>query len=127
MGKSDSGLTRYRLPFLSIPFQTKEPRDADLLPLEKIRTMYAINILAGKGAIAQRSPCNRQFLSPYFLREKPNDDDRFILNLKEMNKSIEPPHFKLEEIKTAIGSINRGCFMMSIDLKDAYLLIPIAS
>ena len=50
---------------------------------------------------------------------------RFILNLKNLNKFMDPPHFKIEDMKTALKMLSRDCFMTKIDLKDAYFLIPI--
>lgn len=64
-------------------------------------------------------------MSTYFLRPKQNGEDRFILNLKGLNTFINPPHFKLEDLKTAIGLMTDHCFMTSIELKDGYLHIPI--
>lgn len=66
-----------------------------------------------------------QFLSPFFLREKQNGDDRFILNLKDLNLFMNPPHFKMEDIKTALRLIRPDCYFASIDLKDGYLHVPI--
>ncbi|XP_071578072.1 uncharacterized protein [Temnothorax nylanderi] len=77
------------------------------------------------GAIESCTPCKSQFISTYFLVDKPNGDKRFILNLKKLNKFIKPPHFKLEDIRTAVKLISPGCFMAKLDLKDAYFLVPV--
>lgn len=71
-------------------------------------------------------PCEGQFISSYFLVNKSLGDKRFILNLKLLNEFITPPHFKMENVKTALRLITKNCYLASIDLKDAYLLIPIA-
>lgn len=61
-----------------------------------------------------------------FLTPKPDGSSRFILNLKKLNKYIATEHFKLEDIRTARDLMEPNCFMASLDLKDAYYLIPIA-
>lgn len=57
--------------------------------------------------------------------QKPNGGQRFILNLKSLNKFIKTKHFKLEDYRTASKLITKDCFMGAIDLKDAYFFIPI--
>ena len=54
------------------------------------------------GAIQVCKSESGQFLSHYFLTPKHNGKYRFILNLKQLNKHIEPPHFKLEDFRTVI-------------------------
>lgn len=56
---------------------------------------------------------------------KPDGSNRFILNLKDLNTFIDPPHFKLEDIRVALGLVSTGDYLGSIDLQDAYFLVPI--
>jgi hypothetical protein len=84
-----------------------------------------INELLRKGAIEECSECKGQFISSFFLVPKPDGSNRFILNLRKLNEFIDPPHFKLEDIRSALSLVSRGDFLGSIDLKDAYFLIPI--
>ena len=64
-----------------------------------------------------------------FLIIKSNGQKRFILNLKKLNKLIIPPHFKIEGMRTVTKLVSRDAFMikigLTIDLKDAYFLVPI--
>ena len=92
---------------------------------EHLRTKNAILQLVNKGAVSRCELCPGEFYSPYFLRQKSNGEDRFILNLKQLNKFITPPHFKMEDIRTALRLMSVNCYLASIDLKDAYLLMPI--
>lgn len=46
--------------------------------------------------------------------------------MKKLNEYIKIEHSKLEDIRTARDLIEPNCFMASLDLKDAYYLIPIA-
>lgn len=104
------------------------PPIAKALPLaEKVQTNQSIKDLLSIGAIEECDPSDGQFISPTFLVPKPNGRTRFILNLKSLNKFISTAHFKLEDLRTAINLINKGCFMSTVDLKDAYFLIPIHS
>lgn len=82
--------------------------------------------LLGKGAIQECQSESGQFISKICLVPKPDGSHRFILNLKQLNEFIATDHFKLEDGKTTKQMITRGCFMTTIDLKDAYYLIPIA-
>lgn len=42
-----------------------------------------------------------------------------------LNKFIKPPHFKLEDINIAFNMIDKNSFMSTLDLKDAYFVVPI--
>lgn len=74
------------------------------------------------------SPCVEhpdQFVSPVFLTPKSNGGFRFILNVKSLNKFVSAPHFKMEDIRTATKLVSDGAYMATIDLKEAYFLVPI--
>lgn len=78
-----------------------------------------------KGVIVQCKEETGQYLSPYFLVPKPNGEYRFILNLKGLNNFIQTNHFKMQDLRTALKLILQDNFMASIDLQDAYFLIPV--
>ncbi|XP_047993797.1 uncharacterized protein LOC125232207 isoform X1 [Leguminivora glycinivorella] len=86
---------------------------------------HAINKLLELGAISQCNPSSDQFVSKIFLTPKPNGDKRFILNLKSLNTFIPKIHFKMEDHRTASKLIPQNSYLANIDLKEAYLLIPI--
>lgn len=65
------------------------------------------------------------YLSTIFLKSKKNGTYRLILNLKNFNKNVEYLHFKMETFDIATKMLTQGCFMASIDLKDAYYSVPI--
>lgn len=77
------------------------------------------------GAISKCKFSKGQFVSSYFLRPKADGSARFILNLKSLNKYFQPPHFKLEDYRTALKLTYPNCFYTLIDLKDAYFSIAI--
>ena len=69
-----------------------------------------------------------EFVSSLFLRLKKNGVDyRMILNLKELNKFIVYRHFKMDSLKTVTDLMTQGCFMASVDIKDACYTVPIAT
>ena len=78
-----------------------------------------------KGAISTCKPVKGQFLSSYFLREKANGEKRFIFNLRKLNEFIVCNHFQMEDRKTVIRLITKNAYLATIDLKDAFFLIPI--
>lgn len=94
-------------------------------PNEKHDMDTAILKLIHLGAISECSPIRDQFISKIFLAPKSNGDKRFILNLKSLNKFISKSHFKMEDHRTAAKLIPKNGYMATIDLKEAYLLIPI--
>jgi hypothetical protein len=49
-----------------------------------------------------------------------------ILNLKQLNEHVAYHHFKMDTIQTALKLMHPGCFMASVDLKDAYYSVPVA-
>lgn len=78
------------------------------------------------GAVSIVKPSIHQYLSNIFLRPKPDGSKRLILNLSKLNKFIKTNHFKMEDHKTVTKLISHKCYMSTIDLKDAYFLLPIA-
>ncbi|XP_039305200.1 uncharacterized protein LOC120357772 [Solenopsis invicta] len=116
----------YTIPFCAQPIQTTELVEPRWSDKEKSQMKKQINELLQKGAI---QPCKKyedQFFSRIFLVPKPDGSSHFILNLKKLNEFIKTEHFKLEDIRTARDLIQPNCFMATIDLKDAYYLVPIA-
>ena len=82
-----------------------------------------IQKMVEKRIILPSDVCSSDFFSPVFLREKRDGSHRFILNLKKFNKQLDKIHFKMESIKNVIRMVTPGCWMASIDLKDAYYSI----
>ena len=84
--------------------------------------------LLNKGVIVEAPHSQGEFVSSIFLRLKKNGVDyRMILNLKELNKSIVYRHFKMDSLKTVTDLMTQGSFMASVDIKDAYYMVPIAT
>lgn len=84
-----------------------------------------ISNLKNIGAVRECQAVQGQFVSRVFLTNKQNGRKRFILNLKQLNAFIVAPHFKMEDVRTASRLIQKGWFGATVDLKDAYFLVPI--
>lgn len=116
-------ISGYNIIFHTIPVQTAKPKHSSV---NATLTQAAITELLQLGAIEACEPCEGQFLSPYFLVLKPNGEQRFVLNLKQLNNYVSTQHFKMEDIRTAAKLVNHDCFMGQLDLQKAYYLIPVA-
>ena len=65
------------------------------------------------------------FYSIIFTVPKPNGKHRPVIDLKRLNKSVDCPHFKMDDVQTVWQSLLPDHYAFSIDLKDAYLHVPI--
>ena len=78
------------------------------------------------GIVSYCMPQVGQILSPIFLRPKSVGTYRLIFNLKALNDSVVYHHFKLDTLEATLPLVTPGCYMTSLDLKDAYYSIPTA-
>ena len=85
----------------------------------------ALSKLINFKAIQRCNAVDDQFLSPIFLRDKSDGSKRLILNLKHLNEFIRKEHFKIEDMRTALNILDVNDYMCKLDLKDAYLSVPI--
>ncbi|XP_013917950.1 PREDICTED: calcineurin subunit B type 1 [Thamnophis sirtalis] len=60
-----------------------------------------------------------------FLVPKASGEVRAILDLKKLNIHIAYKRFKMQSFQNILGCIRQGDFLTSIDLKEAYLHVPI--
>ena len=81
--------------------------------------------LLAKGVIVPAAQETEEFISTIFLRPKKDGTHRTILNLKACNEFIVYHHFKMDTLEAAVNMMRPGCFMASVDLKDAYYTVPI--
>ena len=66
------------------------------------------------------------FFSPIFIVPKKEGGWRPVVNLRSLNKYLRIVHFKMESIALLKDILQRGDYMGCLDLKDAYLSVPIA-
>jgi hypothetical protein len=50
---------------------------------------------------------------------------RPVINLKGLNQFVLIQHFKMESVRTVKGDIQKGDWLLKLDLKDAYLSVRI--
>ena len=67
------------------------------------------------------------FIRNFFVISKASGGFWPIFNLKSLNKFIRPVHFKMEGIHLLRDLIWKGDWFMNLDLKDAYVTVPIHS
>lgn len=115
----------YKIPLKSNVYQSKLPNVKEFTKDEMHFLKMEINRLQDLGVIKKTKKSFGQFVSGYFLVKKSNGKFRFILNLKFFNDFVHTEHFKLEDIRTVVNILEYQDYMCSIDLKDAYFLIPI--
>nr|CAH7740363.1 unnamed protein product [Callosobruchus chinensis] len=103
------------IPFITPPRQTSI-KDT-IIPKNELRAYdQALEELIELGEPGE-------FLSSYFLANKPNGKSRFILSLKELNKFIHAPHFKLEDYRSLLKLLSHNSYLGNIDMKDAYYIM----
>ena len=72
-----------------IPQFSKEDQSARDLEIQK---------LLGKGVITKCKHETSKYISPIFIRKKPDGSCRLILNLKNINEDMSYVHFKMETL-----------------------------
>ena len=68
----------------------------------------------------------RQLISPIIIQPTRDSSHRVYFNLKKLNDVVSYPHFKMDALETADKLMKCGCYMTSVDLKDACYSISIA-
>ena len=107
------------IEFTRVPYQRVVPKEKKILDLDEKHVIDTeIDKLLAKGVITPSSHKEGEYISPIFTRAKKDGPFRVILNLKCLNAHVQYHHFKMDK---------PGCFMASIELKDAYYSVPIAT
>ncbi|XP_068739614.1 uncharacterized protein [Montipora capricornis] len=121
-------IKHYHIEFKSeVPYQAQEPRHIYASLSDKEVIDGEISKLLLKGVIERTCLTGNGFVSNVFVRPKKDGTYRMILNLKSLNEFVVYQHFKMDNILTALKLMRPKCFMASVDLKDAYYSVPIAS
>lgn len=94
---------------------------------EHVIVEQEIDKLIKKNVIIEKPKEPDDFISTIFLRPKKDSTHRMILNLKQFNEYVVYHHFKMDTLEHAIQLMKPGCYMASVDLKDAYYTVPIYS
>ena len=117
----------YKIPLLckpvqfSIPVTSPNQVNADLID-------SAVENLLTKGAIAEIPPpplIREGFFSRSFLVPKKGGTFRPVIHLSFLTKFVENSHFQMESIHCLKSLLQKGDYMTTLDLKDAYLSVPV--
>ena len=113
----------FRLEFESSPVAWIVPRNAGMSEAQLSIGRQEVKDLFKKGAIIE--PSRVEFVSPMFIIPKATGGFRPIINLKRLNQFLILRHFKMENINSLRHLIVKGDWMVKLDLKDAYLTVPV--
>ncbi|XDV15183.1 hypothetical protein PO909_015313 [Leuciscus waleckii] len=85
--------------------------------------------LLEKGAIERVPPSEQEsgFYSRYFVVPKKDGGLRPILDLRPINRALHKRAFRMTTLKQILAQIRPGDWFASVDLKDAYFHIQIAT
>lgn len=82
-------------------------------------------MLMEKGAVEKVEGAVEGFYSRLFVVPKPDGTFRPILDLSRLNKYLDPPKFKMDNLQTVRSAVFKDAWMANLDLKDAYFHILI--
>lgn len=85
-----------------------------------------VESLLSAGAISLAQPAECLLYQRVFLVDKKGGKKRPVLDCRRLNQFLLPPHFKLEGLQEVRNLVTSGCWMTKVDLKSAYLHVPMA-
>ena len=118
----------YRIPFLRVPPLSKEPIPiASYSPTSTkgIALENATLSLGEKGEVEPAPLPSPGFYSQMFVVWKISELWRPVIDLSVFIRFILKTSFKMETIQSVLLSVRQGDWMVSIDLKEAYLPVSI--
>ena len=120
----------YRLDLECQPPLTTAPRQREYTQSHQVLLADAIGKLVQKRAVRELTlpEITAGFYSDVFLVPKKDSTElRMIHNLKSFNKNYlaKPPYFRMISLPSVSQMLRPGDFLASLDLKDAYLHVPI--
>ena len=113
------------IPLETLPVQQGEPRPYRLSEQERDIVTREVWTFLKKGVVEPAMVCPGQVVSNVFLRPKKDGSFRMILDLTWLNTHVLYQHFKMHSLQSAIDLMSPGCWMGSIDLRDAYYSVPV--
>ena len=119
----------YSLPFssppplslVSIPMPSYSPSSIKGKALQK-----EVLLLLAKGAI-ELAPPSPGYYSRLFVVWKTSGSWRPVIDISRMNRPITQTRFQTETNQSVLRALQRDDWMVSIDLKETYLQIPVHS
>ena len=114
------------IEFDNAPVQAYAARELKFNETEKIAMNNEIQALLRGGVIEKSVHEPGEYVGHVFSRPKKDGSLRVILNLKPLNEFVTYQKFKMDTRHAAERMLTPGAYMASIDLKQAYYLVPIA-
>ena len=115
-----------------IPFHSPPPLSSTPIPLPSytpssirgIALAAAVKDLLSKGAIKPASS-GPGFYSRLFVTPKVTGGWRPVIDLSFLNRFVRLSHFHMETAQSVLQSLRSGDWLISLDLQDAYLQVPV--
>ena len=117
----------YRIPFDRQPPLSERPLSLPAYYPQSIKGValtQELQSLLRKGAV-EPAPQSPGFYSHLFLVQKTSGSWRPIIDLSTLNDYVTSSHFHMETPQSVLRSIRPGDWMVSLDLQDAYLQVPV--
>ena len=118
----------YRIPFLCDPPLSKVP-----IPMPSYHPLSTKGVvlrevtqaLIAKSAVELAALPSPGFYRRLFVVWKTSGSWRPVIDLSTLNLFMDVSHFQMETIQSVLLSVRQGDWMASIDLKKAYLQVPV--
>ncbi|XP_065177287.1 uncharacterized protein LOC135807202 [Sycon ciliatum] len=115
-----------KLDLVADPAQRTEPRELSLEEDRALAVRLEVDELMLKGAVTRVQECAHQFVSQIFtIPKKDSGKERPVVNLKALNGFVRYEHFKMEGLKLLPDLLQPDDWLVKLDLKDAYFVVPI--
>ena len=117
----------YRIPFDRRPPLSERPLSLPAYSPQSIKGValtQELQTLLRKGAV-EPAPQSPGFYSRLFLVQKASGSWRPIIDLSTLNDYVTSSHFHMETPQSVLRSTRQGDWMVSLDLQDAYLQVPV--
>ena len=118
----------YRIPFLCEPSLSKVPISMPSyhpLSTKGVALGEVTQALIAKSAVELAPLPSLGFYSHLFVVWKTSGSWRPVIDLSTLNLFVDVSHFRMETIQLVLLSVRQGDWMASIDLKEAYLQVPV--
>ena len=118
----------YRIPFARVPPPSQGPIPMPSYPpmsTKGVALEEVIQALISKGAVKLAPLPSLGFYSRLFVVWKTLGSWHPVIDLSHLNRFLASSPFKMETIQSVLLSVRPGDWMVSIDLKEAYLQIPV--
>ena len=117
----------YQIPFHTSPPLSRVPLPFPSYPATSERGLALraeVLALVEKGAV-EAAPSTPGFYSRIFLVPKASGGFRPVIDLSTLNSYITTSRFRMETPQSVLAAVRQGDWMATIDLKDAYLQVPV--